>query len=177
MNGHLLLEAIDRAFNLQLSDARKRGIEDAHLAYFMQLAGEVVPVAGADRAARALERLGVRMAVVTSADRSEAERFFAPLNLTPSTVIVTREENGRSKPARPQLDQAFKELRVQPHEAAYVGDSVWDMLASRNAGSFGVGVLTGGYSREELTASGAYRVYRDVAELLAHVEELGIDAA
>jgi phosphoglycolate phosphatase-like HAD superfamily hydrolase len=50
------------------------------------------------------------------------------------------------------------------------------MLASRTAGSFGIGVLSGGYSREELTASGAFRVYRDVAELLKHFEEIGIES-
>ncbi len=49
------------------------------------------------------------------------------------------------------------------------------MLASRTAGSFGIGVLSGGYSREELIASGAFRVYRDVAELLKHLEEIGIE--
>jgi phosphoglycolate phosphatase-like HAD superfamily hydrolase len=66
-------------------------------------------------------------------------------------------------------------LRVDAHDAALVGDSTWDMLASRTAGSFGIGVLSGGYSREELIASGAFRVYRDVAELLKHLEEIGIE--
>ena len=34
-----------------------------------------------------------------------------------------------------------------------VEDSTWDMLASRTAGSFGIGVLRGGYSHAELSAS------------------------
>jgi len=31
-----------------------------------------------------------------------------------------------------------------------------------------------GYSREELERAGAFRVYADPAELLVHIEELGI---
>ena len=41
-----------------------------------------------------------------------------------------------------------------------VGDSVWDLLAARRARALGVGLLSGGYGREELIY-GAYRVYED----------------
>jgi hypothetical protein len=37
-----------------------------------------------------------------------------------------------------------------------------------------VGVLTGGYGEGELYNAGAFRVYRDVADLLQHLDELGI---
>jgi hypothetical protein len=37
-----------------------------------------------------------------------------------------------------------------------------------------VGILTGGYSRGELEESGAFRVYADPAEMLLHIEDLGI---
>jgi phosphoglycolate phosphatase-like HAD superfamily hydrolase len=116
------------------------------------------------------------MAIVTSGSRDDAQIYFDRLDLSPSTLRITREDEPRSKPASDQLHRAFKELRVDPHDAALVGDSTWDMLASRTAGSFGIGVLSGGYSREELTSSGAFRVYRDVAELLKHLEEIGIDS-
>jgi hypothetical protein len=35
-------------------------------------------------------------------------------------------------------------------------------------------VLSGGYGREELEQVGAYRVYQDPADLLAHLDEVGI---
>ncbi len=38
----------------------------------------------------------------------------------------------------------------------------------------GVGLLTGGYGYEELTRAGAFRVYRDPAELDASLDELGL---
>jgi phosphoglycolate phosphatase-like HAD superfamily hydrolase len=55
-----------------------------------------------------------------------------------------------------------------------VGDSVWDLLGARRAKALGVGLLTGGYGREELERAGAYRVYENPADLLDHLEEVGI---
>jgi hypothetical protein len=37
-----------------------------------------------------------------------------------------------------------------------------------------VGVLTGGYGEHELTRAGAFRVYRDAAELASSLDELGV---
>jgi phosphoglycolate phosphatase-like HAD superfamily hydrolase len=51
-----------------------------------------------------------------------------------------------------------------------------DLLAARRAGALGVGLQSGGYGREELERSGAYRVYADPAEMLARVDELGVRA-
>ena len=60
--------------------------------------------------------------------------------------------------------------------AIVVGDSVWDLLAARRAGALGVGLLSGGYGREELIYAGAFRVYEDPADLLAHLDEVGVRA-
>jgi phosphoglycolate phosphatase-like HAD superfamily hydrolase len=177
MNGALLLKALDRTFELGLTQTQKDALERAHADAFTLVRDEVILADGADRVSGELEHLGIHMAIVTSASLDDAQRYFDRLNLAPSTLCITREDEARSKPASNQLHRAFKQLRVDPHDAALVGDSTWDMLASRTAGSFGVGVLSGGYSREELTASGAFRVYRDVAELLEHLEEIGIESA
>jgi len=37
-----------------------------------------------------------------------------------------------------------------------------------------VGLLSGGYGGDELTRAGAFRVYRDPAELDASLDELGV---
>jgi phosphoglycolate phosphatase-like HAD superfamily hydrolase len=55
-----------------------------------------------------------------------------------------------------------------------VGDSVWDLLAARRARALAVGLLSGGYGQEELERSGAYRVYQDPADLLRHLDEVGV---
>ena len=48
------------------------------------------------------------------------------------------------------------------------------LLAARRAGAIGIGLLSGGYGREELERAGAYRVYSDPAYLLARADELGV---
>jgi phosphoglycolate phosphatase-like HAD superfamily hydrolase len=81
--------------------------------------------------------------------------------------------------AKPDPDlflAAAAELRVDPANAMVVGDSVWDLLAARRAGSLGVGLMSGGYGREELERAGAYRVYADPAEMLDRIDELGVRA-
>ena len=55
-----------------------------------------------------------------------------------------------------------------------VGDSVWDMLAARRAWALGVGLLSGGYGEDELVRAGAYRVYQDPADLMTHLDEVGV---
>ena len=54
------------------------------------------------------------------------------------------------------------------------GDSVWDLLAARRAGSLGIGLLSGGYGREELERADAYRVYSDPTDLLGRLHEVGV---
>ena len=51
---------------------------------------------------------------------------------------------------------------------------MWDLLAAQRAGSMGVGLLSGGYGRAELQTAGAYRVYADPADMLGHLEEVGV---
>jgi phosphoglycolate phosphatase-like HAD superfamily hydrolase len=70
--------------------------------------------------------------------------------------------------------EAVRQLSVDVNDAIVVGDSVWDLLAARRARLLGVGLLSGGYGQEELERTGAYRVYEDPADLLRHLDELGI---
>jgi phosphoglycolate phosphatase-like HAD superfamily hydrolase len=59
-------------------------------------------------------------------------------------------------------------------DCCVVGDAVWDLLAARRAGMLSVGLLSGGYGEEELHRAGAFRVYRDTAELRGALDELGL---
>ena len=44
------------------------------------------------------------------------------------------------------------------------------------ARALGVGLLSGGYGQDELERAGAYRVYQDPADLLRHLDEVGVRA-
>jgi phosphoglycolate phosphatase-like HAD superfamily hydrolase len=74
-------------------------------------------------------------------------------------------------------ESAAERLGVPIGDSVVVGDSVWDLLAARRARALGVGLLSGGYGKEELERAGAYRVYQDPADLLRHLDEVGVRAA
>jgi phosphoglycolate phosphatase-like HAD superfamily hydrolase len=63
---------------------------------------------------------------------------------------------------------------VTPADCYVVGDAVWDLLAARRAGMLSVGLLSGGYGEDELSRAGAFRVYRDCAELGISLDDLGV---
>jgi phosphoglycolate phosphatase-like HAD superfamily hydrolase len=59
-------------------------------------------------------------------------------------------------------------------DSVVAGDSVWDLLAARRARAIGVVLRSGGYGQDELERAGAYRVYQDRADLLRHLDEVGV---
>jgi phosphoglycolate phosphatase-like HAD superfamily hydrolase len=96
------------------------------------------------------------------------------LGLDDDAPMVTRDMVRHAKPDPDLFLAAAALIGVDPGHAWVVGDSVWDMLAARRAGALGVGLLSGGYGRDELERVGGYRVYADPAELLAHLDEVGV---
>jgi phosphoglycolate phosphatase-like HAD superfamily hydrolase len=65
-------------------------------------------------------------------------------------------------------------LAVTAPDCYVVGDAVWDLLAARRAGMLSIGLLSGGYGKGELFRAGAFRVFRDSAELHNYLDELGV---
>jgi phosphoglycolate phosphatase-like HAD superfamily hydrolase len=86
------------------------------------------------------------------------------IGVNPAKVpVVTRDQVERGKPD-PDLFLAAAEALQQPIESAcVVGDSIWNMLAARRACALGVGLLSGGFSEDELVRASACRVYEDPA--------------
>jgi len=101
-------------------------------------------------------------------------RALGMLGLPAETPLVTRDMVAHAKPDPDLFLAAASLLAIDPRHAFVVGDSVWDLLAARRAGALGIGLMSGGYGREELERSGAYRVYADPADLLARADEVGI---
>jgi phosphoglycolate phosphatase-like HAD superfamily hydrolase len=67
--------------------------------------------------------------------------------------------------------------RPSHSNSVVVGNSVWDLLAACRARALGIGLLSGGYGQDELERAGAYRVYQDPADLLRHLDEVGVRVA
>ena len=96
------------------------------------------------------------------------------LGVPASVPIVTRDQVAHAKPDPDLFLAAVERLGVAVTDAVVVGDSVWDLLAARRARALAVGLLSGGYGQDELERAGAYRVYQDPADLLDHLDEVGV---
>jgi HAD superfamily hydrolase (TIGR01549 family) len=174
MSGGLFLQALSRETGRPIGDAEAAALQRAHEDAYARVAGEVRPLAGARELLALLTGLGVPWAIATSGRRRSAEPMLDALGVAGSAVLVTRDQVERAKPDPDLFLAAAERLGVDGAHMVVVGDSVWDLLAARRAGALGVGLLSGGYGRDELERAGAYRVYDDPAGLLLHLDEVGV---
>jgi HAD superfamily hydrolase (TIGR01509 family) len=144
-----------------------------HAAAYRRLSGTVRPLPGAIDLLRTLSDLKISWAIATSGRMETAAANIAALDIDPEqTVIVTRDQVRFAKPDPDLFEEAARRLGVDIEDSIVVGDSIWDMLAAARCRALGVGLLSGGYGREELERSRALRVYDDPADLLRHLDEV-----
>ena len=119
----------------------------------------------------------MKWAIATSGNRGPAEKLLEIIPVGKETTLITRGEVQHAKPDPDLFLAAAAKLSANIEHCIVVGDSIWDLLAARRARALGIGLLSGGYGEDELTRAGAYRVYRDPADLLAHLYETGVRPA
>jgi pyrophosphatase PpaX len=91
-----------------------------------------------------LKREGRRLGIVTAKRRKTVELAFAVLPLERYfDVVVTSDMTERHKPDPEPVLTALERLGVQPGEAAFVGDSPFDVASGKAAGVFTVAVAWG----------------------------------
>ena len=174
MSGGLFVSALLRETGLSLSKTDIDQLQQAHAAEYRAQMDSVTALPGARELLGTLTEAGVKWAIATSGYAVTARPALALLGLPEDTPMLTRDLVRHAKPDPDLFLAAAAELDVEPRYAMVVGDSVWDLLAARRAGALGVGVMSGGYGREELERAGAYRVYADPAEMLSRIDELGV---
>jgi HAD superfamily hydrolase (TIGR01509 family) len=174
MSGGLLAQALGRELGQRLTPEKVGGLQERHAAAYEHYRAKVLPLPGARELMRQLDRAEVPFAIATSGDREGAQPALEKLGITPEIPVITRQEVQRAKPDPDVFLAAAERLNVPIARAMVVGDSVWDLLAARRAGCLGIGLLSGGYGKEELEQVGAYRVYQDPADLLIHLDEVGV---
>ena len=174
MSGGLFVQALMAETGVDLSEAEVEELQQLHGRIFAEQHATVRPLPGAAELLAELTRRGVAWAIATSGREVTARPGLDSLGVPRDVPVITRDLVRRAKPDPDLFLAAAAALGVAPSTAFVVGDSVWDLLAARRAGSLGVGLLSGGYGREELERAGAFRVYADPAEMLLHLHELGV---
>ena len=174
MSGGLFVHALLRETGRTLSHEDIEQLQLTHAAEYRKQMGTVTALPGARELLASLTEAGVKWAIATSGYAATARPALELLGLPEETPMVTRDLVRHAKPDPDLFLAAAALLDVEPRHAMVVGDSVWDLLAARRAGTLGIGLQSGGYGREELERAGAYRVYADPAEMLARLDEAGV---
>lgn len=80
-------------------------------------------------------------------------------------AIVSVEDTKKHKPHPEPLLKAAKLIGVKPKYCAYIGDSIYEMIAAKRAKMKAFGLLTGSYSKKQLMQAGADYVAKNYLEL------------
>jgi len=174
MSGGLFTRAVAREVGREIKPEEEASLQHRHGELFRELLPERRPLPGAAELIQFLYANHILFGIATSGRRPEIDASLEVLGIQEETVIVERGAVARAKP-EPDLFLACQErLRVGARECYVIGDAVWDLLAARRADMLSVGLLSGGYGEDELSQAGAFRVYRDPAELHRSLDELGL---
>ena len=111
---------------------------------------EIACFAGVVHVLEQLRAGGRRLGVVTAKRRPAVDRAFTGAGIGELfDVVVTSEDTERHKPDAEPVLKALELLDARPSDAAYVGDSPFDVAAARAAHVFSVAVGWGGMHRVE----------------------------
>jgi HAD superfamily hydrolase (TIGR01549 family) len=174
MSGGLFARAVGREIGRDLTDAEAARLQQRHGELFLELLPERRPLPGAVALLGFLADNGVPHGIATSGGHPDIDASLEALGVSDAVPVVGRDDVRRAKPEPDLFLACARRLGADPTDCYVVGDAVWDILAARRARMLSIGVLTGGYSEDELTRAGAFRVYRDAGDLAAAIDELGV---
>ena len=137
---------------------------------YMELIDEVRPLAGARELLCDLKDRGHALVLASSAKQHEVDHYLDLLHARDlADGWTTSSDVEQTKPEPDLVAAAVDKAGGGP--AVMVGDSTWDCEAAKRAGLETVGVLTGGFSEQELRAAGAVHVFERIEDLRS-----GLDA-
>jgi HAD superfamily hydrolase (TIGR01509 family) len=128
------------------------------------------PLPGAVELLRACKKRGLTVVLASSAGETESGVLRGVLDAEDAIDAATfAGDVERTKPAPDLVEVALGKAAVPAEAAVFVGDTVWDAQASRQAAVPCIGLLSGGIGRDELADAGAAQIYAGPGELLARL--------
>lgn len=148
----------------QTEEQKGEEIRAAEKPLYMAMIEEVEPFAGARELIGELKQRGHTVVLASSAKSDEVDHYVEQLRAAELVDGWTTSADVEQTKPEPDLVSAALE-KAGSRDGVLVGDSVWDCEAAKRAGIPSIGVLTGGYSAEELSEAGASRVFESIEEL------------
>jgi HAD superfamily hydrolase (TIGR01509 family) len=173
MSGGLFTNQLLRELGREVDPETIDRLRLRHAEHYLSLSHEVRPLPGSIELLETLSALDLPWAIGTSGRLVTAEPNVRSLGLDPAEMaLVTRDQVQYAKPDPDLFVEAARRVDATTLGSYVIGDSIWDMLAAARCGALGIGLLSGGYGREELERAGALRVYDDPADMLGHLDEI-----
>lgn len=134
----------------------------------LPLHDELQAFEGVEELLASLTREGRKLGVVTAKRRLGVDRAFEILDIGRYfDAVVSTGDTENHKPHPEPVLHALELLGSRPEEAAFVGDSPFDVAAGKAAGVFTIGVSWGGlHSEQRLLDEGADLIVHSPQELL-----------
>ena len=145
-------------------------LRDAQGPLYKEMIDEVESMQGAHELLRDLKRAGHPVVLASSAEEEEAERYLDLLDARAFVDGYTTSADVKATKPEPDIVHAAME-KAGGGPAVMIGDSTWDCKAATRAELPSIGVLTGGFSEQELTEAGATVVFDSVEHLHEHLSE------
>lgn len=160
----------------RVEDEHGDDLRDAWVEEFDPLLAEVAPIEGARDLLVEVKRRGFRLVLASSGEERIVKAF---LKLFDGEALAdewtTSADAEHSKPAPDLVETAVK--KVGGGSGVMVGDATWDCIAAGKLDIPTITVQTGGFSPDELRASGAIKVYDSLTELREHLDDTPLRAA
>jgi HAD superfamily hydrolase (TIGR01509 family) len=173
MSGGLFTNMLLRETGLDISEERVNRLRKLHAEAYLKRARKIPPLPGARELLAYLTDDKIPWAIATSGRMETAKENLRSLGVElKSAVVVTRDQVKYAKPDPDLFVEAAERLGAAAQGSYVIGDSIWDMIAAARCGALGIGLLSGGYGRDELERAGALRVYDDPADMLLHLDEI-----
>ena len=164
--GKLLEELVGSSDSAAALEAK-----ELHSSYYAEASKRLQILPGSRELLQCIEDLGLTVVLATSAPEDELATLRDLLDVEEIVSVVTSSEDAEvAKPSPEIIGVALERAAVGAEDAVMIGDSVWDVEASRRVGVRCIGVRSGGISEAELREAGAVAVYDDPAAIIADLE-------
>lgn len=151
-------------------------IREIHSREYKALHHTVAPLPGSEGLIGELKKRGFKVVLATS---SAEEDFASEMELIGDAHLadtaLTLPDVDRTKPDPQLLRKALAE--VGGTRGIALGDTVWDMESAVQAEVLPLGLLTGGFSEQELREAGAEEVFDSLVDLRGRIEETPLGTA
>lgn len=116
---------------------------------------------------------GKLLALASSATKDDLATYKQILNVEDLVDAATTTTEVESSKPEPDifLVTLDKLGNIAPERVIVVGDTPYDAEAASKVNLRTIGVLSGGFSVENLDRAGCIAIYQDIADLLAHYDE------